>query len=73
MVELSNTTCKKLLVLFGGGYNSSASIKSYYNIMCGLLGRKDIVIEKDIPDKKAEDVEQLVVELKKLLAPYWGL
>ena len=73
MVEMSNTTCKKLLVLFGGGYNSSSSIKSYYNIMCGLLGRKDIVIEKDIQDKKAEDVEQLVVELKKLLVPYWDL
>ncbi len=73
MVELSNNTCKKLLVLFGGGYNSSASIKSYYNIMCGLLGRKDIVIEKNIQDMKSEDVEQLVVKLKKLLAPFWEL
>jgi len=73
MLELSNITCKKLLVLFGGGYNSSASIKSYYNIMCGLLGRKDIIMEKNIQDKKAEDVEQLVVELKKLLAPFWEL
>jgi acetoin utilization protein AcuC len=73
MLELSNTTCKKLLVLFGGGYNSSASIKSYYNIMCGLLERKDIVIEKNIQDEKSEEVEQLVFELKKLLAPYWDL
>lgn len=73
MVGLSNNTCKKLLVLFGGGYNSSASIKSYYNIMCGLLGRKDIVIEKNIQDMKSEDVEQLVVKLKKLLAPFWEL
>ena len=73
IVELSNNTCKKLLVLFGGGYNSSASIKSYYNIMCGLLGRKDIIMEEDISDKKAEDVEQLVFELKKLLAPHWEL
>ena len=73
IVELSNNTCKKLLVLFGGGYNSSASIKSYYNIMCGILGRKDIITEEDIPDKKAEGVEQLVFELKKLLAPYWNL
>jgi len=73
MVGLSNNTCKKLLVLFGGGYNSSASIKSYYNIMCGLLGRKDIAIEKNIQDIKGEDVEQLVVKLKKLLAPFWEL
>ena len=73
IVELSNNTCKKLLVLFGGGYNSSASIKSYYNIMCGLLGRKDIIIEEDISDKKAEGAEQLVFELKKLLAPHWDL
>ncbi|MCK4348240.1 MAG: hypothetical protein KAW47_06450, partial [Thermoplasmatales archaeon] len=73
MLSLSSSTCNKLLVLFGGGYNSSASIKSYYNIMCGLLGRKDIVIEKNIQDKKAENVEQLVFELKKLLAPYWEL
>ena len=34
---------------------------------------KDIVTEKNIPDKKAEDVEQLVVELKKLLVPFWEL
>ncbi len=73
MLSLSLPTCNKLLVLFGGGYNSSASIKSYYNIMCGLLGRKDIVMEEDIPDKKAEDVGQLVFELKKLLAPFWDL
>jgi len=73
IVELPNNTCKKLLVLFGGGYNSSASIKSYYNIMCGLLGRKDIIMEEEIPDKKAEVVEQLVFELKKLLVPHWDL
>jgi len=73
IVEMSNNTCKKLLVLFGGGYNSSASIKSYYNIMCGLLGRKDIIIEEDNSDKKAEGVGQLVFELKKLLAPHWDL
>ncbi len=73
IMELSLITCNKLLVLFGGGYNSSASIKSYYNIMCGLLGRKDIITEDDILDKKAKDVKQLVVELKKLLAPFWEL
>lgn len=73
MLSLSSSTCNRLLVLFGGGYNSLASIKSYYNIMCGLLGRKDTIKEKDIPNEKAEDVEQLVFELKKLLASYWDL
>ena len=73
MLSLSSSTGNKLLVLFGGGYNSSASIKSYYNIMCGLLERKDTIKEEDIPDKKAEDVKQLIFELKKLLAPYWDL
>jgi len=73
MLELSKNTCKKLLVLFGGGYNSSSSIKSYYNIMCGLLERKDFIIEKEIPGKKSEDAEQLVLKLKKLLDSYWNL
>lgn len=73
MMNLSSTTCNKLLVLFGGGYNSQASVTSYYNIMCGLLGRKDYIKEKDIPDKKTDDVDHLVSELKKLLSPYWNL
>ena len=47
MMELSENTCNKLLVLFGGGYNSTASIKSYYNIMCGLLNKKDYMKEED--------------------------
>lgn len=71
--ELSSTTCNKLLVLFGGGYNSEASITSYYNIMCGFLNRKDYMKEKDIPEKHTEEVEQLVSELKKQLVSHWDL
>ena len=73
IAELSNETCKKLLVLFGGGYNSCDSVKSYYNIMCGLLGRKDYLREKEIPDKKILEVEKLVIELEKILSSYWNL
>lgn len=73
IMKLSNETCKKLLVLFGGGYNSHDSVKSYYNIMCGLLGRIDYLKEKDISDKKILEVEKLVIELEKILSPYWKL
>ena len=73
MRELSVDTCNKLLVLFGGGYNSSASVISYYNVMCGLLGREDHMQEKDIPDKGIDKVENLVSELKKLLITHWSL
>ena len=51
-MKLSSATCDKLLVLFGGGYNSNASVTSYYNIMYGLLDKKEYKKEKDIPDKK---------------------
>jgi len=71
--ELSADTCDKLLVLFGGGYNSSASVISYYNIMCGLLSKEDYMQEKDITDKGVDEVENLVYELKKLLMPHWNL
>jgi len=73
MRELSADTCDKLLVLFGGGYNSSASVISYYNIMCGLLGKEEYMQEKDIPDKGVDKVENLISELKKLLMPHWSL
>jgi len=73
MMALSSSTCNKLLVLLGGGYNSSGSVQSYYNIMCGLVSREDYIKEKDIPDTKIEEVEKLVSELKNILRPYWKL
>ena len=73
MIKLSNNTCKKLLVLLGGGYNSSACIIAYYNVICGLLDKKDYIKEEEIPDNKAEVVKNLVSELKKILADYWDI
>ena len=73
MMDLSSATCDKLLVLFGGGYNSSASIYSYYNIMCGLLGKKDYLKEEEIKDINAAEIEQLVNKLKKHLSSWWNL
>jgi acetoin utilization protein AcuC len=73
MSELSHETCKKLLVLLGGGYNSVACIKSYYNIICGLLGTKEYLEESEIPDTNTAEVEQAVHELKSVLSEYWNL
>ena len=73
MRELSSKTCDKLLVLFGGGYNSSASVYSYYNIMCGLLGKKDYLKEEEIENINAAEIEQLVDKLKKNLSSWWNL
>jgi len=73
MMDLSSATCDKLLVLFGGGYNSSASIYSYYNIMCGLLGKKDYLKEEEIKDINAAEIEQLANKLKKHLSSWWNL
>ena len=71
--ELSSTTCNKLLVLFGGGYNNEASITSYYSIICGFLNRRDYIKEEDVLEKHTEEVKQLVSELKKQLVSHWDL
>ncbi|MGF3554068.1 MAG: histone deacetylase family protein [Thermoplasmatota archaeon] len=73
MIELSNITCKKLLVLLGGGYNSSTCIISYYNIICGLLDKNDYVKEEEPVDYKSKQVKILVNELKNNLTNYWNL
>ena len=73
MIELSNDTCKKLLVLLGGGYNSLACSMSYYNVICGLLCKDDYLKEKEATDYKSEQVKNLVNELKKVLADYWKI
>ncbi|MDH7517824.1 MAG: hypothetical protein QHH19_05720 [Candidatus Thermoplasmatota archaeon] len=73
MRELSVAGCDRLLVLLGGGYNSFASVQSYYNVMCGLLGREDYIKEEDIPDPRVREVDGLISELKGLLRPYWVL
>ena len=75
MNELSSETCKRLLVLFGGGYNSASSVISYFNIMCGLMGKdQEYLKEKDeYSHQKYEKVKNLVSELKHLIKPYWNL
>ena len=72
--NLSYRTCNKIVVLFGGGYNSQESIISYYNIMCGLLNKDDdYVKEKEILDNKSAEVDKLVLDLKNNLKSYWKL
>lgn len=73
IARLVKNTCDKLLVLFGGGYNSSASIRSYYNIICGLTDQKTFLQEKNpFSQSNYTLVKNRVVELKKILAAYWG-
>jgi len=73
MLKLSSSSCNKLLVLFGGGYNSEASIISYFNLMCGFLSRKDYYIENEFLDRNSENVENLVAKLKEILSCHWNL
>lgn len=71
--ELSDKICKKLLVLMGGGYNSEASIKCYYNIVCGLTGLEEFIGEEEIPDTKIEVTRERVKKLKRILSRYWDI
>jgi len=70
---LSESTCDKLLVLFGGGYNSEASVISYYNIMCGLIDSNNYIKEKATKDNNTEVVEHIIEELKDRLSAFWNL
>jgi acetoin utilization protein AcuC len=71
MIELSSQSCNRLLVLFGGGYNSDASVICYYDLLCGFLGRSDAILEDEIPDDHQGIVKQLVSDLKQYLSVYW--
>ncbi len=73
MRKLSSATCNKLLVLFGGGYNSNASVFSYNNIMCGLLGKEDYLKEDKIEDINTAEIQQNVDRLKNKITPWWNL
>jgi len=73
VTELSKETCQKLLVLLGGGYNSIACIKSYYNVFCGLLEKKEYLEEEEIPDTDPEAVKLVVSQLKAFLREYWTM
>ncbi len=70
--KLSKKGCDNLLVLFGGGYNSHSSVISSYNIMCGLMNRKNFIKEEDSRSHfRIETVMERVSRLKKELKPYW--
>jgi acetoin utilization protein AcuC len=71
VAALSRETCNKLLVLLGGGYNSAACIKSYYNIFCGLLERQGFFEEEEIPDSDPKAVQDVIQQLKQNLSDYW--
>ncbi|MBN1280435.1 MAG: acetoin utilization protein AcuC [Candidatus Thermoplasmatota archaeon] len=73
VMTLSKETCHKLLVLFGGGYNSIHAIHSYYNIACGLLGTQTYLQEPDIPDTSPEEVAGAVDHVLSILRKYWTL
>ena len=73
MKDIATNTCKKLVVCLGGGYNLEQSVKSYYNIVSGILGLNDFVSEKNIQDKRIDDVKNVVAELKRKLADYWNV
>jgi len=74
MKKISEKSCNKLLVLFGGGYNGESSVKSYYNIMCGLIGRDDYYREVDkYAFSKYEKTKETVSKLKHFLEQYWDL
>ena len=71
--NLSKKICNKLLILFGGGYNSLSSVYSYYNIMCGVMNKKDYIKEEEIKDANMEIVKSQVEELKNNLTGHWEL
>ena len=73
MEDIAANTCKKLVVCLGGGYNLEQSVKSYYNIVSGILDLKDFVSEPEIPDRRMDDVKNVVSQVKKKLADYWSV
>lgn len=70
--QLAMDSCRRLLVLLGGGYNSQSSVYAYYNIAAGLLGRDDFVDEEDIQDRRIRETKQNVDKLVNLLSPYFS-
>ncbi|MEM0493303.1 MAG: hypothetical protein QXS02_05065 [Candidatus Thermoplasmatota archaeon] len=80
--SLSDETCRRLLVLLGGGYSNNASVICYYNIICGVVGVSDFIREDEVTieyeyeiykNPYGSEIETLVQGLKGLLKPYWTL
>ncbi len=71
--ELSKNLSDKLLVLFGGGYNGEAAKFCYYNIMCGLMEKFDIIKEEIYKDINSNLIDNLIDDFKKIIHPYWEI
>ncbi len=72
--QLSVSTCKKLIVLLGGGYNSTTCINAYENIFNGLLDKSTYITEPDpFKDENMSIVKNDINELKGILKPYWNI
>ena len=70
--QLSKKSCNKLLVLFGGGYNTQASLISYYNIICGFLNKNSYIPEEPRSDLRENHVRNLVNEIINILESHWN-
>ena len=57
----------------GGGYNSVACIKSYYNVLSGLLLKQEYLEEEEIPDSDPGAVRNVISQLKQTLREFWSL
>ena len=74
IAKISEQTCKKLLVLLGGGYNSTTCIHAYENIFNGLLNNNTYITEPDpFEFGNRTKVQGIVSELKNILEFYWNL
>jgi len=72
--KLSKGSCNKLLMLLGGGYNSTACIEAYYNEFCGIIGTSDYIKESDDFElNQYKTVMNQVESLKEILHDYWNL
>ncbi len=71
IMNLSKETCNKLLVLFGGGYNSDSSVISYYNILCGLLEKRGYIKEEYKQEYFKNDINLLLNKFKRIYSPFW--
>ena len=73
IVQISEQTCNKLLILLGGGYNSTTCINAYENIFNGVLNKDKYLTEPDIfAFGNMTKVKATIMELKKILRNYWN-
>lgn len=73
VAKLAKETCNRLVVLFGGGYNSDSCIQAYGNIVSGLLGEKNVITEPETRDADPSAIDAMLADLKTRLGDYWEL